>query len=390
MGGLKVGVGLSRQADTGAAAREAAHQALARAELKRGSWALCFFSAQHLQGAELLRADILRETGCTALCGCSALAVIAGDEELEGEPGIAVMVGKGDGVQARSAILPEDGAGLETFAASDKQGEGVSLLIALPDSFQVDVNRIRDRVVAELPDTPVFGAGATDDGTVGLSLQMGMEGVRNRSLALLGLAGRLEMAVGITQSCAAVGEPHFITASRENILIELDGKPALAMLMEMGQELGLQDFQQLAREVMFGFPLDVENPEFVGETCLVRPLSGLDQESHGLVIPLPLKNQSSMAFMHRNPRSAEQDMTRMVESVGQGLSGPPDFGVYFDCAARGKGLYGRGGVDARIIRGRFGSLPLIGMFGGYELATALGLANVYTYTGVLLLVRGTS
>ena len=34
--------------------------------------------------------------------------------------------------------------------------------------------------------------------------------------------------------------------------------------------------------------------------------------------------------------------------------------------------------------------PLLGLFGGFELATALGVPQVYTYTGVLAVFRSTS
>jgi small ligand-binding sensory domain FIST len=84
---------------------------------------------------------------------------------------------------------------------------------------------------------------------------------------------------------------------------------------------------------------------------------------------------------------AERDISRMVNTIAGQLSGPPDFGIYFDCAARGKGLYGRPDVDVQAIHRRIGEFPLIGMFGGFELATALGIPQVYTYTGVLALFR---
>ena len=77
----------------------------------------------------------------------------------------------------------------------------------------------------------------------------------------------------------------------------------------------------------------------------------------------------------------------MVDTLRDRLDGAPDFGLYFDCAARGRGLYGREGVDLAAIHQHLGEFPLLGMFGGFELATTYGMARVYTYTGVLVLVR---
>jgi small ligand-binding sensory domain FIST len=139
---------------------------------------------------------------------------------------------------------------------------------------------------------------------------------------------------------------------------------------------------------MLGFPLDSLQPRFDGESCLVRHVLGFDQKTGGIVVPDRLDGQTSMIFMHRNAEQAERDMRRMTGALHERLEGVPDFGIYFDCAARGRRLYGREGVDTSVIRAQLGEFPLIGMFGGFELATTQGFPMLYTYTGVLILVRG--
>ncbi|HEX7929091.1 MAG TPA: FIST N-terminal domain-containing protein [bacterium] len=387
MPNVNVGVGISREADTDVAVRNALQAALEQANLERAPWAFCFFTSAHLSHADVIRETILEQAGCQALCGCSAVGVLGRGEEIERGPGVVVMVGASPSLAAMSQILPHDGAGLGQLAAVDEMRGETRALIVLPDSFRVDNTALRDRLESEVPATQVVGAGATDDGTLGISLQVGMEGVRSSSIALMGLSGKMEMAVGITQSCQAVGEPHFITQAKDFVLVELDGRPALHSFIDQGRALGIEDFQQAANQLLFGFPLDSQQPKFTGEACMVRPLAGFDQASHGLVVPYPFKPQSTMGFMHRNPETAERDMSRMVNTVAGQLSGAPDFGIYFDCAARGKGLYGRPDVDVQAIHKRLGDFPLIGMFGGFEVATALGIPQVYTYTGVLVLFR---
>jgi len=381
------GVGLSRAGETGAAVREAVGRALAQAGLKRADWALVFFTGAHMPQADLIRNTLIAEARCANLAGCSAVGVLGEGQEVEGAPGLAVMVGGAPGLEAQSALLPTDGAGLAGLGSLGEWKGADSLVLALPDTFTVDNNLLVQRLAGELAGVPTFGAGATDDGSLGISLQMGIEGVRARSIATMGFYGAFELAVGITQSCVPLGEPRFITAARENILVELDSRSALHAFIEQGQKLGVESFQQAVQEIMFGFPLDVRNPSFVGEACVVRHLAGLDQASHGLMVAYPFQAHQSLAFMHRSAEAAEADMGRMVTRTAERLSGPPDFAVYFDCAGRGRGLYGRPGVDSALIRERLGEVPLVGMFGGFELATAFGAARVYTYTGVLLLVR---
>ncbi len=387
MPNVHVGVGVSAEADTLAATHSAVREALAQAGLTQAAWAICFFTAAHLSRADAVRRVILDQTGCHALCGCSAVGVLGADLEIERKPGLAVMVGSSPALEAHSRILPQDGQGLELFQDLARRQPGQPALMVLPDAFQVDNQRLRDLLHEAVPGIPVLGAGSTDDGSVGISLQLGMEGVRSGSIAMLGLYGRYELAVGITQSCTAVGEPHFITQAKDHVLVELDGRPALQTFIEQGQALGIESMQEAVAQLMFGFPLDAQHPQFTGESCLVRSLAGFDQATRGLVIPHQMQQQGTMGFMHRNARNAEQDMQRMVAQAQARLSGPPDFGVYFDCAARGQGLYGRPGVDVGLIRKQLGPIPLIGMFGGFELATAAGAPQIYTYTGALALLR---
>ena len=396
MAKLSVGVGLSQEADAPAATRSAVAAALAQAGIARADWALCFFTGSHLSHADAVRRTVLDASGCEALGGCSAMGVLGGGMEIERAPGVAVMVGAGCGLEAHSAVLPQTGEGMlhlrdlaRAHLARLKQGgrEGAAALVVLPDTYRVDPAMLREKMLTDADGVPVLGAGATDDGTVGVSLQIGMEGVRSGSVATLGLSGPLRMAVGITQSCCAVGEPRFITQAKDHVLVELDGRPALHAFIDQGRALGIESMQQAAQELMFGFPLDSEHPEFVGESCLVRSLAGFDQETRGLIVPHPLRARTTVGFMHRSPETAERDLARMVEGVAAKLGGAPEFGLYFDCAARGRALYGRPGVDVAEIHRRLGDFPLVGMFGGFELASPLATPQVYTYTGVLALFR---
>ena len=388
MARIRAGVGLSQEADTTRAATEAAAEAMAKAGLERAAWALCFFSGHHIAEGEALRGAVVRKTGAQALAGCSAMGVIGGNREIEDGPAVVVLVAEGSGLAARSALAPLGSEELASLCGPPAGEPPARIVVALPDTYQVNTEQLRERFAAELPHIQLAGAGATDHAGQGVSLQLGVEEVRPNALSLLGLYGDYEFSVGITQSCVPVGEPHFITASHDNVLEQMDGRPALHSLIEQGQALHIESFGQVAREILFGFPLDPEAPQFSGETCLVRHLIGLDQDTQGLVIAHPLENQGAVGFMHRNPARAEEDMGRMVAEAAAKLSGPPELGLYFDCAARGRNLYGRAEVDARKIRDLLGDFPLIGMFGGFELATAMGTPQVFTYTGVLVLLRG--
>jgi small ligand-binding sensory domain FIST len=96
-----------------------------------------------------------------------------------------------------------------------------------------------------------------------------------------------------------------------------------------------------------------------------------------------------MIFAMRDGRRAREDLSQMLQRQKDNLGGrKPAFGFYFNCCARGSSLYGIPGIDSAYIKQTLGDFPLIGMFGGYELAP-LGRANhLFAYTGVLALIEG--
>jgi small ligand-binding sensory domain FIST len=93
-----------------------------------------------------------------------------------------------------------------------------------------------------------------------------------------------------------------------------------------------------------------------------------------------------LSFAYRSPKSAEDDLREMLLRLKNQNSGSPTFGMYFNCASRGEALYGRPNVDTQLIRETLGDFPLIGFFGAYELAQMPQGVQLYTYTGVLVLV----
>ena len=95
---------------------------------------------------------------------------------------------------------------------------------------------------------------------------------------------------------------------------------------------------------------------------------------------------SVLSFAYRSPRTAEDDLKEMLHRLKNKNPLTPTFGVYFNCASRGDSLYGRPNVDTKLIREILGSFPLIGFFGAYEMAQIPKGVQLYTYSGVLVLV----
>jgi small ligand-binding sensory domain FIST len=93
----------------------------------------------------------------------------------------------------------------------------------------------------------------------------------------------------------------------------------------------------------------------------------------------------TIQFQIRDAEAARDDLDAMLGRVRAGLGDcRPAFGVYVNCAGRGRGLYGVPDHDVALIRDRLGQWPLIGFFGNGEFAPVGGANFFHTYTGVLV------
>src|SRR5436190_462697 len=94
----------------------------------------------------------------------------------------------------------------------------------------------------------------------------------------------------------------------------------------------------------------------------------------------------TVQFQIRDAAASRDDLVAMLEEVAARLDGRrPAFGCYFDCAGRGRGLFGAPDHDVALIRERLGEFPLVGFFGNGEFAP-IGRRNFFhNYTGALVI-----
>ena len=119
----------------------------------------------------------------------------------------------------------------------------------------------------------------------------------------------------------------------------------------------------------------------------MRNIVGIDPGRRILGVAEEVYEGERIVFALRDGDRAREDLDQMLQRQSHRLDRQkPAFGFYFNCCARGSALYGVSGIDSAYIRRTLGDFPLIGMFGGYELAP-LGQANhLFAYTGVLVLI----
>lgn len=318
-------------------------------------------------------------TGIRNWVGTAGIGVMANGTALFDEPGLAIM----------AARLPEDGFrlfptvtdGLEPLRRSaggwlDKHGAALALVHVDPHHPDMAglVNRLSEEagvflvggLTASRGEFPQIAAGVEDADSV---TDGGVSGVL--------FAPNLPVATAHTQGCRPIGPAHTVTASDDNVILEIDGRPALDIFKEdIGPDLAA-DLRQVSGLICAGLPIAGSDTQ----DYLVRDLIAIDPRAGWISIAERVTTGQPVMFTRRDPDTAAADMRRMLDSLKKRVKATPKGAVYVSCIARGPGLFGAANAELSMIRETFGDMPLAGFFASGEVSHN----RLYGYTGVLTL-----
>ena len=82
------------------------------------------------------------------------------------------------------------------------------------------------------PASPIAGGGASEDGSIGETFVFCGDTISSNAVSGMLLAGDFDLTLANTIACGLIGTAHRVTAARDNILIELDGRPAYEVFAE--------------------------------------------------------------------------------------------------------------------------------------------------------------
>ena len=186
------------------------------------------------------------------------------------------------------------------------------------------------------------------------------------------------VAAALTQGCSPIGEIHRITSCEQNILIEIDGKPALDVFKEDIGEILARDLSKVAGYIFAALPVSGSD---TGD-YLVRNLTGIDPEQGLLAIGEHVEPGDHIMFCRRDHDSAVEDMRRMLGDLRKRAGNAPiRGGLYYSCCARGPNQFGENSEELALIAEELGDFPLVGFFANGEISNN----RLYGYTGVLTL-----
>jgi small ligand-binding sensory domain FIST len=316
--------------------------------------------------------------------GCSGTGILADHREIEDKPAVAVLAVRCESLVATPFLFERQGECQDLGTEVAQQigatvAEGGCVLV-LPDAMGCNPPALLDQIHEMLGFVPVLGAVAAGTPMFELYNTEATQG------ALVGAAlSGLAPLIGVAQGCAPIGEPFVITRADANVIQHIGTRPALQMLEDAIRALpGAAD--RIRRSGVFaGLAMDPAKSPLERGAFLVRNLIGADQASGALAVGERVRVGQTVQVQIRDAEAADQDLRGMLEEVNTRLAGRrAAFGCYFNCAGRGRGLFGAPDPDVTLIRQHLGEFPLVGFFGNGEFAP-IGRQNFFhNYTGALV------
>jgi small ligand-binding sensory domain FIST len=387
---LRAGVGLSVQSNPRTAAIEATQAALKQAGLRIADAAICFASSALGSAFPLLVRTVAETAGTQQIAGCGSIGVIANGREIETGPSLAVLVFSSDTFQATRLFVPQlrrrGREAAEELAALVRPRLGAANLLCLfPDTYNFEPDPFLATISRELPSVTIVGGGATEDGSVGETFQFCGDVVSSNSLAAMLLSGDFAISTGAALACAPLGSTHRVTAVRDNIILELDGRSAYEVFSEAAGPL-VADLRRALAFVFLGVPLENGGERLERGNFYVRNIAGVSSEHGAIAVAHRAQVGDAVGFVLRDGERSRNELKATLESLAISAKDPPGFALYFDCVSRGSGLYNIPDHDAAYIGQYFAKLPVAGFFTGFEIGP-LGKGNrLLQYSGVLALV----
>ena len=402
--GMKWASALATDADTDIALNNAIQRISAELRGSQPDVAFLFVSPHHQATYARSGALVAKRLNPAHLLGCSGGGIIGGGHEMEHRPAISIVAAVMPGVTIAPFHLddenlpgPDDGPrhwekAVGVRAADDPQ------FVILADPFSMmhaeDMLRGFDYAFPKSAKIGGLASGANGPGQNALYLDHGFHRTGTVGLAF---SGALSVDTLVAQGCRPIGKPMQVTRCQKNLLVELDKKPALAMLAELF-EAATEREQELIRTSLFlGIVMD---PFKAGEPkpgdFLIRNLVGMDSQRGVLAIGAILDVGQTVQFHLREAAAASSDLEavlrrysteRLNETKGEALPAPPRGALLFSCLGRGEQLYGKPDHDIGAFASELGQVPLGGFFCNGEIGPVGGTTYLHGFTSCFGIFR---
>ena len=389
--GARWASGVSTLADSGFAADVVAASLEAALGPGPPDLLLLFLGASHVRSAEAVASALRTRLSPRCLLGAGAHGVVSRDHEIETGPALSAVAARLPGVELAPFLLTQEiwrdaPADPAVFAAAAPGAKDAEVVLLLADPFSLDVERVLLAFHRHAPGVRVAGGLASAAPRPRGNVILLNDWVSNEGGVALALHGAVRADVIVSQGCRPVGPLLTVTRVEGNLILELDGQPAL----------------ERAEQTLRGLPAPeraaLQNGLYVGRSArngaegrgdwLIRNLLGADRNRGALAVADQFGERERVRLHVRDRDTAREDLEMLLSP--QAFDGRAGAALLFACNGRGRGLYGRPDGDIAVIQDVLGGVPAGGMFCAGELGPVGERNFLHGHTASLVILREAS
>ncbi|MBS0190369.1 MAG: FIST N-terminal domain-containing protein [Phycisphaerales bacterium] len=365
---IRIASALSAQPETTSAVDAACEDCIAQLGGAGCDLAMVFFSSHHVEQAQGISARVAEVLRPAHRIGVSAESVLAGGIELERAPGISILAMSlpdvrvttftSDSFPPLEAKEPEHAV---VLAGGIGAAEDSAATFVFADPFSIPtlalvpaLNRARRRGADGKPRGFVLGGLASAAKAPG-----GNAFFLNRRTERFGavgvtLSGAIEVSSIVSQGCRAVGAPLVITRAKNNLILQLGGRPAREVMKDVVMQMTPAERGALSTGLFLGRVINEYKDRFGRSDFLIRAVTGEDPASGAIAIGDFVRAGQTVQFHVRDSQTASQDLALLLDS--QRLYERPAGGLLITCNGRGTRLFSEKNHDAGAVSRAFGQV----------------------------------
>lgn len=256
-------------------------------------WVLVFGAIPLLQRS----ADALAQAFPRAQrMGCSTAGEIAPDGVHNGSLVVTAVRFDSTTLRQASTLLQdmEDSFAAGQRLASALPTAGLRTVVVLGQGVHINGSAVISGMVSVLgPDVPISGGLAGDAGAFSQTWVLDNQGLSNQRVVCIGLYGpALGVSHGYYGGWSPFGPARKVTRAQGNVLLELDGEPALTLYKRY---LGEHAKDLPASGLLFPFAMLGQDHHEVG---LIRTILGMDERAGSLTLAGDIDPDGYLRMMH--------------------------------------------------------------------------------------------
>jgi small ligand-binding sensory domain FIST len=346
---------------------------------------LVFISVPLQKHFDHIVGELHQKTNARLIMACTAESVLGGKQEIERESGVSAMAMSMPGVTVDHFYFadeewPEILGETKTMRNRLEAGTDLRLFIMMGDPFTTPVVQLLDMCSQEFPNAPVVGGMASGIDRPGETRLAINDGIFSSGLIGVSFAGPLNVDCVVSQGCRPIGPVYDITAGHDNIIENLNDKPAMSMVREMISHLSAQERRLVEqRGLQIGRVIDSRKETFGRGDFLVRNILGIHRPTGSLSIGDMVRSGQIIQFHVQDAQTADEDLKLLLQGEML-LTDQPRGALMFSCNGRGTNLFGAPHHDIEAVHAVLGDIPVAGFFCAGELGPVGGRNFIHGQT----------